>query len=153
MKTIFTAMGLIFMMTLHAQPEVNKTATPKKMTAEQRAELQSKRLSLQLELNDAQQAQVQKVLVLQFQKADQKRAAHQQDRAEGNTPKTLSADERFELQNQRLDEQMAMQEEMKKILSPEQLEKWKEIRKDRNQKGKRLMAKRHMRNKHRRGGN
>lgn len=153
MKKLFTTLAVTFAMALQAQPAEGQTQTREKMTPEQRAELQAKRMSLHLELNKTQQAQVQKLMVAQFKKTDQMRATHQQARAEGQTRKALSAEERFEMQNAHLDEQLAFQNEMKKILTPEQFDKWKEMKAHRQERGKKQMAQRHTRHKPKRGGN
>lgn len=153
MKKIFTALAVVLTTVMLAQPAENVTQKREMMTAEQRAELQAKRLSLELDLNASQQAQIQKLLTAHLQEADQKRASHRQARAEGKTPTGMTADERYALQNERLDHQKAFQGEMKKILTPEQFDKWKEIRKDQRTKGKKRMAYRHRQNKKKNDGN
>jgi len=42
--------------------------------------------------------------------------------------KKPTADERFAMQSKRLDEQMATKERVKKILTPEQFEKWEKAK-------------------------
>lgn len=153
MKKLFTALAVTFAMALQAQPADGQTQTREKMTPEQRAELHAKRMGLHLELNKTQQVQVQKLMVAQFKKTDEMRTAHQQARAEGKTMKDLTADERFERQNQRLEEQMAFQEGMKQILTAEQFDKWKEMKENRRGKGQKFAADRQRQHRHRRGGN
>ncbi|WP_333695145.1 Spy/CpxP family protein refolding chaperone [Flavobacterium sp.] len=92
-----------------------------KLTVEQRVELQTKRLTLDLDLTTKQQTELKKVLVSQAQKREKKQNELKEKRAEN---KSLSADEKFELQNEMLDNQIAFKAEMKKILTPEQFTKW-----------------------------
>ncbi len=92
-----------------------------KLTAEQRVELQTKRMTLELDLNSKQQTELKKVLLTQAKKREEKQNELKEKRAEN---KALSADEKFELQNEMLDNQIAFKAEMKKILTPEQFTKW-----------------------------
>jgi periplasmic protein CpxP/Spy len=92
-----------------------------KLTVEQRVALQTKRLTLDLDLTTKQQTELKKVLVSQAQKREKKQNELKEKRAEN---KSLSADEKFELQNEMLDNQIAFKAEMKKILTPEQFTKW-----------------------------
>ncbi len=94
-----------------------------KFTPEQRNELMLKKMTLELDLNASQQKEMGKLI------ADQsaKREAFMKKRKE-KTEKPTS-DEIFEMKNKMLDEQIAMNSKMKKILSPEQFTKWNEMKK------------------------
>lgn len=120
---------IIFMMlgtlaipeTLGAQNETiqkkqSKRELKEEFTPEQKAELLSKRMTLNLDLNESQQTKV-KQLFLDFQK----------DRpSQTKSGKELTSDERFELRKNRIDKQIVMKKEMKEILTPEQFEKWEQ---------------------------
>jgi len=90
-------------------------------TPEQQAELQLKRMTLHLDLTTKQQEEIKKIVLENAKKQAAKRTEMQAKRADGKTPTT---EERFQMQNQRLDNQIAMKVELKKILTKEQMEKW-----------------------------
>lgn len=92
---------------------------------EQRAELQSKKMTLALDLNEKQQKDVQKLLADQGKKRETLRNEYRAKKQEG---KKLSTDERFALKSKMLDDRIAMRTEMKKILTPEQFNKLESTR-------------------------
>lgn len=94
-------------------------------TPEEAAALQTKRMTLLLDLNEKQQTQVQKIF---FENATQRktfREANQTKRQTSNWTKP-SKDERFATQNTRLDNQIDMKAKMKNILTEAQFVKWEE---------------------------
>lgn len=93
-----------------------------KFTPEQRNQLMLKKMTLDLDLNTVQQKEMSKIIA----EKSAKREAHLKNR-KAKTEKPTS-DEIFEMKNKMLDEQIAMQARMKKILSPEQFKKWDEIK-------------------------
>lgn len=97
---------------------------------EQRAELQAKKMTLALDLNEKQQKDIQKLLVDRNKKAGDFKIKAKANKEAG---KKLTADERFEMKNRMLDEQIAMKAEMKKILNADQFEKWEKIKKHRKE--------------------
>ena len=118
---------------------------PKKMkesdfSVEQQTTLAVKKLTLALDLSDAQQRQIKPVIAEKI--ADKK--ANFQNRKEGKKDrKKLSADERYAKQNQRLDKEIAMQNKMKRILNDEQYSIFKKMKKNRGKdkmkKGKKAL--------------
>ena len=101
------------------------------LSPEQHAEIQTKRMTLDLDLNAKQQAEVKKIVLEQSKKRDAKIAAWKSKKEAG---KSLTKDEKFAMQNQRLDDQIAMKAEMKKILTAEQLVKWETKQAERKDK-------------------
>lgn len=95
---------------------------------EQIAELRTKRLTLDLDLNVSQQNKI-KALQLELAKEGKVKRENRKER------KDLSADDLYELQNNRLENQIAHKKEMKAILNSEQFAKW--------EKGKQRMARGH----------
>lgn len=96
------------------------------MTPEQIAELQTKKMTLGLELTEAQQ---NKVFDLNKEKAIErmeKRKRIETLREKGEKPSNKNS---FERKNARLDAQLAHQKEMKSILNDNQFETWKKSRK------------------------
>jgi len=139
MKKLLIALMALFCITTYAQENRGKERGPRKemrgnradLSAEQIAELTTKKLTLHLDLTEGQQ---KKVNALELDRAKE-RKSRQENREER---KELSDTERFEQKSQRLDVQIAYKKEMKSILNDEQYEKWeKEIGK----RGKRSRSK------------
>lgn len=101
------------------------------ISPEDMAKLQSKHLTLRLDLSDQQQKQVESVLVAHLKKGKAKRDAF---KASENKP---SKDELKQLRLDRLDAQIALKREMKDILNAEQYEKYEQGLKRRQGKGPR----------------
>ena len=96
------------------------------LTAEQRATLQTKHLTLVLDLTDSQQKQVQK-LKLEQEELRQSKRAEMKERREANDEKRISTEERYEHEVERLDQMIAFKAEMKSILNQSQYEKWERM--------------------------
>ena len=96
---------------------------------EQEASLKSKKMTLALSLDEAQQEQVESLLSKHF-------AAHremQEARNKSGYPeKTQDPEARYAHISKRLDHQIAFQRDLKKILSDAQFERWQEHRGRRN---------------------
>jgi ATP-dependent protease Clp ATPase subunit len=127
MKSIIYIAILLFNISVLAQKPMNNKRMNLDFTPEQHAELQSKRMTLALDLNQKQQREIQ---VLQLERAKENKANRELRKARRNSREKPSQNEIFTLRNKNLDAQMAHQEKMKKILSVEQYGKWKELRKE-----------------------
>jgi len=92
-------------------------------TPEEAATLQTKRMTLLLDLNEKQQAQVNKIFLENATQRQAMREANQAKRQTGERPK-LTKEERFAMQNTSLDNQIALKAKMKNILNEEQYAKW-----------------------------
>lgn len=103
-----------------------------KFTPEQRKQLQLKKMTLALDLNSNQQKEMEKIISEQSAKREAKMAER---KASKESKKELTADERFAMENQRLDEQIATKARVKKILNAEQFEKWEKMKAQRHHKG------------------
>ena len=90
-------------------------ATEEKLSAEQRASLLSKRMTLHLGLDEAQEKKVSKI-----------NTKHHQ-----NMQQIKDLEDGFEKTSARLDAQIAHQRELQKILSADQFAKFKEMHEDR----------------------
>lgn len=97
------------------------------MTSEQIATLQTKKMTLELDLSEAQQNQIQALNLENAEAKKAKMAARKAMRESGDREKPTS-DEHYDALNKRLDAQLAHKEEMKKILSDTQMEKWAKMR-------------------------
>lgn len=98
----------------------------KDLTPEQIATLHTKKMTLALDLSDTQQKQVQ-VLSLENAKLRKAKMEERKARKESGDSKKPTSEERYELQLERLDNQIAHKAEIKAILSPEQYEKWEKL--------------------------
>ncbi|MEZ4810758.1 MAG: hypothetical protein R2819_10390 [Allomuricauda sp.] len=108
------------------------------MTAEQMASLQTKKLALALDLTQAQQDKVMEISLeeakLRKERWDEIEAKKQSGEWTRPTP-----EERFELENERLDRQIAHQQKMKQVLTEEQYDTWKKMRIQKSMYGKKKM--------------
>lgn len=145
MKNVFLAIALVLGLTTFAQEGKPARGEREKLTAEQQVELQTKKMKLELDLNDKQTADIKKIVEKQVAKREAKRAEMQAKREKGEKP---SKDQMFNMKNEMLDAQIAHKAEMKKVLTAEQYTKWdtnqserKEGFSKRMKKGKRGMKK------------
>ncbi len=115
----------IMVMSLEAQPLQKKKERPN-FTSEQLATLQTKRMTLLLELTEKQQVQILAINKRKVHERKQREEARKERRKKGVKP---TADELFKRKLHRLDTQIAYQKEMKKILNEKQFDTWKRIRK------------------------
>jgi len=111
--------------TMYAQPPGHKGDGPREerrekmseFTPQQRAELKTKKMTLDLDLNTTQQAAIQK-LNLQVEADREARKKNRGDK------KALTAAEKFEHASQRLDAEIAIKKQLKAILTEVQFEKF-----------------------------
>ena len=128
MKKVASALMLIFglITTSFAQTE-----TKEKMSAEQKTTLQLKKLTLELNLTSSQQKELEPFLAEQ----NKKRELKQQEREAKKDSKTkLTKDQKFDLMNKNLDEQIAFKSKISKILNAEQMQKWESLKEKRKSK-------------------
>ena len=97
------------------------------MTPEQIATLQTKKMTLALDLSETQQTKVQKLNLESATLAKEKMAAYKAKKANGEVQKPTS-DERYAMKNQMLERDLAEQEQMKQILEKDQIEKWQKMK-------------------------
>ncbi|MFD0798669.1 hypothetical protein ACFQZJ_14445 [Maribacter chungangensis] len=109
---------------LTAQGHSAKHNGMKDLNPEQIAKLQTKKMTLALDLNQNQQTEIEALLLSNATYRKNKMEEHKAKKEEGNRP---SKEERFAMQNERLDRMIAQKVEMKKILTLEQFEKWEKI--------------------------
>jgi len=116
---------LAFGATLYAQPPGHKKDSPRKemhqkmqeLTPQQRAELKTKRMALNLDLSSLQQSQILQLnLDLESEKENRK--------AEKKKEGELSANEMFERSSKMLDAKIATKKKLKSILTEAQFEKF-----------------------------
>ena len=101
--------------------ELREDISPKDM-----AELKAKRLTLKLDLTDAQQAKVQKIILKQTEENQKLREERKANN--GEKKEKPSKDEMVEREIHRLDQKIEMKREMKTILSSEQYAKFEKMK-------------------------
>lgn len=94
----------------------NRSQLRENLTPELRAELHAKKMTLDLNLNETQQAQVNQLL-LDMEKNKPERPENR---------KEMTDAQKFEAKNAMLDRRIAMKKEMKQILTEEQFTKWEQ---------------------------
>ena len=115
----------------------NKERGQKMMTlsAEEMATLQTKKMTLHLDLNESQQAKIQKINLENATKRKAMMEARKAKKETGNTEKP-SKEERLAMVNAKLDHQIATKAKMKEILNDEQYAKWEKAQARRTHKNK-----------------
>ena len=116
-----------------------KRELAKDLSADEIATLGSKKMTLALDLSDKQQAQVKEILLEQATSRKQKMAEREKSKNDANAKKPTK-EERIKMMNSKLDNQIAMKQKMKTILTPEQYEKWENMQGKRGQKGNKKHA-------------
>ena len=106
-----------------------------KTSPEEMAQLQTKRMTLNLDLNDQQQKEVSALFLEEAKLRQSKREAFLQSN-DKQEKKTWSKEDRLKMTNARLDQQIEMKNKMKSILSTEQFDKWEKMNEQRRNKGK-----------------
>ncbi|MET7030557.1 DUF4890 domain-containing protein [Sediminicola luteus] len=96
------------------------------LSPEQMATLQTKRMTLALDLNEAQQKQLQKINLDQATSRKEKMDEMKEKRESGEMTKP-SSEERYAMQTSKMDKQIAHKAQMKQLLSKEQYEKWEKM--------------------------
>ncbi len=99
-----------------------KRDSMKDFTPEQVATLQTKKMTLALDLDESQQSKIKTILTEDAAARKAKMEERKSNKEDGK--KVLSADEKYAMQNERLDHQIARKEQMKSILNTDQYEKW-----------------------------
>jgi hypothetical protein len=139
-KTIgFLTLILLITVTVNAQrPQKERNRRGLDQTPEQAATLQSKKMALALDLDKKQQNAVFNLMKENAVEREKLRTEMKSKVQDGNKP---NATQRYALQNDRLDRQIAHKAEMKKILSTDQFQKWEKMSSLKNKKGNHRMSK------------
>ena len=145
MKQLLVIALAFFTMGLSAQNMEHKRGAQKErmkkfqeFNPEQLATLKTKRMQLNLDLNQSQFDQLYK---LNLETAE-KRKAKIEARKKNASKEKPSTEERYQMANARLDAQIALKQEMKRILTKEQYQKWETLREEQAAKKRRFKHKR-----------
>lgn len=102
-------------------------------TPEEMAELQTKKMTLALDLTESQQKQV---MALNLENAKERKAImKKRQEMKKEEEASLSKEDKLKMKNNILDKQIAMKAKMKKILNDEQYSKWENLQEERMKKG------------------
>jgi protein CpxP len=96
------------------------------LSPEQIATLQTKRMTLALDLSEAQQKQLQKINLDQATSRKVKMEERKSKKEAGEMTKP-SSDERYAMQTEKMDKLISHKAQMKELLSKEQYEKWENM--------------------------
>jgi len=144
-----TAIVLLLTISVNAQRNDNRQRKGTDFTPEQTATLQTKRMALNLDLNESQQKQVYDLMKEKAIEREKVRTERLEQRIAGTS---LTSEQKFDIQNQRIENQIAQKATMKNILSKDQYEKWSEMMEQRKNQGKKNMAQKGGRNNSQRNG-
>ena len=132
MKKVIVAALLIVGITASAQEKEGRRAERENLTSEQKVDIQVKRLTKDLNLNDKQVQEVKALVSKEVEKREAKIAEM----------KELHTKEREKMKAQREADQAATSANMKKILTADQYAKWGKIRDERKERIKEKMGER-----------
>ena len=133
MKKLILVTALVLSTLTFAQ---GKREKGERLTPEQHTELQVKKMTLDLDLDANQQKEVKAIFAAQAKNKAAKMAEMKAKKEKGAKP---SADEKFAMKKEMLDHQIENKAQMKKILKPEQFQKWEKMRGEKLEKGKEKM--------------
>ncbi|MFL0352066.1 hypothetical protein [Xanthomarina sp. GH4-25] len=116
-------------------------------TPEEIAQVQTKQMTLDLDLTEAQQKQV---LQLNLENAKERKAKYESKKSatEASQKVKPSKEDRLNMKNEQLDRQIEMKKRMKSILNDQQYDKWEKISSERRDSKKtRVHQKKQMKHK------
>ena len=105
------------------------------LSAEEIATLQTKKMTLFLDLNESQQAKIQEINLENASKRKEMMANYKAKKENGELKKPTDK-ERYKIENARLDHKIAMKAKMKEILNDEQFAKWEKTQNRMAMRGK-----------------
>ena len=125
MKKILIILLLAFSVSIYSQNGKNYKSLAKDFTPEQQAILKTKKMALELDLNDTQQNQMLELNKKWAVERDKNRESFK-----GQNAEEMTSTDKFNRMNKMLDTQLANQKKVKKILNDDQYEIWKKTRKN-----------------------
>lgn len=110
-------------LTVSAQHKNDRKEHLKDLSPEEIATLKTKKMTLHLDLTEAQQTAVKSLVLEEAKHRESLRAKREEQKNDENFKKP-SKEERLAMANEHLDRQIAMKKKMKDILNDQQYEKW-----------------------------
>ncbi|TVZ52194.1 hypothetical protein [Dokdonia sp. Hel_I_53] len=130
MKKVLMAAALFTAITVSAQQNGNRDFA-KDLSVEEMATLKTKKMTLALALDEKQSDKVYKLVLNQVKDRKEMMAAR---KAQGEKP-TFNKEEKLARMNARLDKRIAIQKQMKSILTEAQFEEFKKLEKHNRKRG------------------
>ncbi|MEE3999749.1 hypothetical protein V1T75_05300 [Tenacibaculum sp. FZY0031] len=124
MKKLLTLLILAVGFTATTQAQKRNKAEHEKLTVAQKTELAIKKMTLQLDLTEAQQKQITPLIAKQVAERQNMWAKKKAMKESG---KKATADERYAMKTKMLDKQIAYKSEMKRILNEQQYERYEKM--------------------------
>lgn len=136
MKKLVMAILIMAGITATAQDHQRKgkKGDMKDLTPEQVATIQTKKMTLVLDLNESQQKKIKTILTEDATARKAKMEERKANKEEGK--KLLTSEEKYQMEIERLNHQIARKEQMKSILNDEQFENWEKMDHRRKMRGK-----------------
>lgn len=133
MKKLFVLALMVVGMTTFAQEKEGKLAGSGKANVDpsKRAEMQAQKMKADLGLNDEQTTKIKSFLTEQVKQREANRAQMVALRESGKQP---TEDQKKEMRSKMESEKNEINDQMKKILTPQQFEKWKSSMEERKEK-------------------
>ncbi|MCD6543868.1 MAG: hypothetical protein J7K34_05115 [Flavobacteriaceae bacterium] len=126
MKYLFSILFIGMTLVSFAQNRNGQMERMTNFTPEQNAILQTKKMTLALDLNSSQQKQILEINKKRSIERKQKIEARRTMMSDGTKP---TSNERFDMMNKMLDYQLVYQNQMKNILKSDQYTQWKTMHK------------------------
>lgn len=138
MKKVMAIVFFSLSFLANAQEKKERANKMADYTPEEMAQVQTKQMSLDLDLTEAQQKQV---LQINLENAQERKAKFEarESNSKSSEKEKPSNEERLNMKNEQLDRQIEMKKKMKSILNADQFEKWETISRERREKQKELM--------------
>ena len=129
MKKLIVIALLIVGTTIIAQERSRKHQgnEMEQFTSQQKSQLMLKKMTLELDLNEAQQKEMSAIISDKIARKEAHKAQMEVRNGKGVRP---TNDERFAMKMKMLDEQIASKKRMEKILNAKQFEKWTSLNED-----------------------
>ncbi|PIB30515.1 hypothetical protein BFP77_04430 [Maribacter sp. 4U21] len=141
MKKIVCVMLVMASITVAAQRDEirGRENSIKDLTTEQIATLQTKKMTLSLDLNEEQQKKMKPLITTHVAA---RKAKMEAQKARKENRKKPTAEEKYAIQMERLDAKIAQKREIKALLTEAQYSKWEKMqrRKEKHRKGERKEA-------------
>jgi hypothetical protein len=96
------------------------------MSPEDIAQIQTKKMTLELDLDESQQKQVNALLLEEAKARAEKKAAYSKIKEDADAKAAITKEDRVKMMNERLDKQIEMKAKMKNILNADQYAKWEQ---------------------------
>lgn len=109
------------------------------LSPEQKNELQLKKMTLDLNLNEKQQKEMSAIIAETNAKREAQKANFMAMKEKGEKP---TADERYAMKSSMLDEQIMVKQKVQKILDSKQFDKWEQLQQEKADKMKAYMKRR-----------